>query len=155
MTISEAVFVHILENHQYFYKYRMEGRVVVEVVLVYARTVNHVWPDLTGATLSGWQVCCISSVLLSFLGVFPCLQVLSLVLGFSAWLIRRCSCALVVRCVLTWDEKWKLAKVGHPCFLPCPPLCSLFMFRSWCWNLMSNSLNHGPLILWDPFTFNW
>lgn len=121
MTISEAVFVHILENHHVFYKYRMEGRVVVEVVLVYARTVNHVWPDLTGATLSGWQVCCISSVLLSFLGVFPCLQVLSLVLGFSAWLIRRCSCALVVRCVLTWDEKWKLAKVwGTLASLPCP-----------------------------------
>ena len=42
MTISEAVFVNILENHHVFYKYRMEGRVVVEVVLVYARTVNHV-----------------------------------------------------------------------------------------------------------------
>lgn len=35
MTVSEVLFVNILENHQVFYKYRMEGRVIMEVVLFY------------------------------------------------------------------------------------------------------------------------
>lgn len=52
MTVNEVVFVNILENHHVFYKYRMEGRVVMEVVLFYTRTMNHVWPALTGAVLN-------------------------------------------------------------------------------------------------------
>lgn len=79
-----------------------------------------------------------------------------MVLGFSAWLIRRFYLHLNCQ-VCIHLRSGSLPKCRTPLLASLtPPLCSLFMFRElvlelgWC-----NSLNHGPLVLWDPFTFNW